>query len=112
MADRKNQPGRRRYYLPDTSIKADFPNTDGSPGKNSLEEAVSIPPPNEFESIAERKFGRKPVRSSRPNFLDIFRRIKVDEIILIGLIFVLLDEGIEDELLLVVLVYLLLSGRE
>lgn len=111
MANRRYQSDRRRYYYPDASIRPNLLKDDDSIVKNTLEEVVHIPPPNELESTTARRFRTKNTRGM-PDFLNIFKTIKLDEIILIGLILVLLDEGIEDEILLVVLVYLLLSGRD
>jgi len=67
-----------------------------------------IPLPNEKEDLLDYKPPRKgiPIISDIINYIR--RNIKIEEIILIGLIILLLDESIEDDLLLVILIYILL----
>jgi len=71
-------------------------------------EVLKIPPPNEPEknpaAYEEPKNGNRGLLSS------LFRgRIQIDDIILIGLILLLFDEGMEDDTLMILLVYLLVS---
>lgn len=73
-----------------------------------LKEENNIPLPNEFESDPGLK--RNQSLSFLPNIFNrIFGRIELDDIILIGLIFILLQEKIEDEFLLILLIYILLA---
>jgi|LSQX01.1.fsa_nt_gb hypothetical protein len=76
--------------------------------ENKKEEATSIPLPNETDKEpAESKESHRPLG---PPFLNFFKkRFGTDEIIILGLILLLFEEKIEDEFLLIVLVYLLLS---
>ena len=70
-----------------------------------------IPLPNETEAALDQKDSFHGIRKAqRTSILDFFRqRIHIEEIILLGLIFLLLDEGIEDEFLLLLLLYILLT---
>lgn len=76
----------------------------------SLKDMERIPLPNE-EAILEHPANSRYI--SRPGFLNsLLSRIGLEEIIIIGLIFILLQEGIEDDLLLIVLLFILLTGIE
>lgn len=65
-----------------------------------------IPLPNEDETGESIAISRGKVH--KPSILDFIRNIGIEEIILIGLIIILLNEGIEDEFILLMLVYILL----
>lgn len=70
-----------------------------------------IPLPTEEEVITAPSGSARGLRL--PDFLSsITERIKMDDIILIGLIFMLFMEGLDDDFLLVILLYLLLTGRD
>ncbi len=74
----------------------------------AIKEVKDIPLPTEVEEPAPHR--RMVPRSGIGRFLDELRkRIGIEEIILIGLIILLIQERIEDELLLIILLYLLLS---
>jgi len=67
-----------------------------------------IPLPNEMEDSPEDTDNMP--STHRSSVFDFFKnRIRLEEIILLGLIFVLLDEGIDDDFLLIMLVYILLT---
>lgn len=70
-----------------------------------------IPLPNE-EPLETPN--RHDIRRSHPfPFLSFFKkRIGIEEILLIGLLFILLQEGIDDEFLIIILLYLLFTGFE
>ncbi len=70
-----------------------------------------IPLPNE-EPLETP--GRRDVRRVHPvPFLSFFKkRIGIEEILLIGLLFLLIQEGINDEFLIIILLYLLFTGIE
>jgi hypothetical protein len=74
---------------------------------------VDIPLPNQVEDkkIASRKLVlRKPGLPQKPSFFDAIReRIHIEELILIGLIILFLKDGIEDELITILLIYILLG---
>ena len=77
-------------------------------GIEALKEVRDIPLPTEVEEPDTQS--RMVPKSRIAYFLDTLRkRIGIEEIIIIGLIFLLIQEHIEDELLLIILVYLLLS---
>lgn len=92
-----------------------FPAVDNPVQANNIvdRQLEYIPFPNEADTrpftpdVAENTENRK-----RPPSLlkTIGSRIHMDEIIILGLIFILMNEGVEDELLLIALVYLFISG--
>lgn len=67
-----------------------------------------IPLPNERESIPGIAGEKRAAPSLAGIFNYIKKHIKIEEIILIGLIILMLDESIEDDLLLIILIYILL----
>ncbi|MGI6778564.1 MAG: hypothetical protein ACOX7R_11320 [Acetivibrionales bacterium] len=77
------------------------------------ETSGSIPLPNEEEPIKEINETREIEEVQeryRPSLLDFIKKhIHLEEIILLGLIFILLDEGIDDDFLLIMLIYILLT---
>jgi hypothetical protein len=73
----------------------------------TIKEPVRIPLPDDEGNYSDNRDFL--LRKSHGSFFDILKgKITVEEIVLIGLIILLLDEGIEDELLLILLVYILL----
>ncbi len=67
-----------------------------------------IPLPNERE-VSPGYAGEKRLLPSVAGIIQFIRRhVKIEEIILIGLIILMLDESIEDDLLLIILIYILL----
>lgn len=78
------------------------------PEESVLKEAGKIPLPNEFETGPGLN-RNSPLSFLPPVFSKILGRIELDDIILIGLIFILFQEKIEDEFLLIILVYILLT---
>ena len=87
-----------------SALSADFP------PEIIVKESTRIPLPNELENEREvpargRRSGLFPV-----DFLSsLTSRIRLEDIILLGLILLLLYEGIQDDLLLVVLLYIFLT---
>lgn len=100
----KRHPNSNRKHMHSNS------GTEVEAKKPEAIKAVSnIPLPNESEDITEQPYD---TRGHSALFIDIFKnRIYLDEIILVGLIFLLFQEGIEDEFLLIILVYILIAGR-
>lgn len=77
-------------------------------GTGSGSDFISIPMPNEREGF-KHPWSKGKGLSGLNGILDFLREhIKVEEIILIGLIILLLDESIEDDFLLIILIYILL----
>jgi len=106
MIHRRRRYSRRRnsQSIPDLNPAAEG-NIKISP------EPESIPLPNVAED--EERGGGGILHNL--SFLGIKRllgSITLEEILLVGLIFILLDEGVEDELLIVALIYILVAGRE
>lgn len=70
--------------------------------------AAEIPLPNEIEA-SEVSLHNSRNRTGKTSFLSNLKdRIHLEEIILLGLIFLLLDEKVEDDFLLLLLVYILI----
>lgn len=69
---------------------------------------INIPMPNEKEASYGYHGGRKKQHGLSSVIGFLRERIKLEELILIGLIIILLDESIEDDLLLIILAYILL----
>lgn len=107
MPYRRNQYPFRRYPYFSAMPRPARPANDNIP--DTISEIASIPLPNEVELPS----GRPAYEKRDFRMPDIFgylkKRIKLEDIILIGLIFLLIEEGIEDELLLLILVFLLLT---
>jgi hypothetical protein len=69
---------------------------------------IGIPLPNEKEAFPENP-SEKRKASSLAGVVNYLRRhVKIEDLILIGLIVLMLDESVEDDLLLIVLIYILL----
>ncbi|MDP4092245.1 MAG: hypothetical protein Q8920_02700 [Bacillota bacterium] len=106
-------PGGRYAYT--NSRSRSNSQSDNDLALNGLNETIKIPPPNEPpDEHEEKRFKKKPVTAKNPfnQLTGIFKRFKVEELMLLGLIFLLFNENIEDDLLLIVLIYILLTGRE
>ena len=102
---RRPYPGGSRRPEPGSPPEADnVHNRNVQPLRNS-----DIPLPNEKENSLEST-NAPAVPGRHNNILDFIKtHIHFEEIVLIGLIFILLDEGIDDEFLLIILVYILLT---
>ena len=75
--------------------------------KGGGKDLYNIPMPNEMESSNEHWIDKK-----LPWYVTVFdffkEHVKIEELILIGLILLLIEESIEDEFLLIMLIYILL----
>lgn len=80
-------------------------NTSGSLRQKDF---FGIPLPNERESYPGYVEEKRATPSLSGIFNYIRQHVKIEEIILIGLIILMLDESIEDDLLLIILIYILL----
>jgi hypothetical protein len=104
--------------IPPTNIKFTYPglNQKSTSSSETYEdnlpiELKDIPLPNlDAESPCQNPGRKGPVGMSPLNFLH--NSIGIEEIILLGTIFLMIEEAIEDEILLIILVYLLLAGFE
>jgi hypothetical protein len=98
---------RRHPYI---NRKYVYYNNKNKPGSKEQETQgnMQIPLPNQVEETKEPN--QKGKLAQRSSFLDIIReRIHIEEIILFGLIILFLKEGIEDELITILLIYILLG---
>lgn len=79
------------------------------PIPETSKEVETVPAPNSAEEPPEETPDIH--RAGMPHFFNLLKdRIHLDDIILIGLIFLLLDEGMQDDFLLILLIYILLVG--
>ena len=102
-------PRFRRYGSPPTPQNNQQINNYGdSKPKDIHEDLKNIPLPNENESPAPREV-QEDIGNTDP-IRTFIQQLHMDEIILIGLIFLLITERIDDDFLLIILVYLLVSG--
>lgn len=101
------------YRRPFQNTKKYLPPFNGGIAPNTYDfgnnkDFVSIPMPNEKESLSGI-LGDKLRIPGLPAVIDFFREhIRLEELILIGLIILFLDESIEDDFMLIILIYLLL----
>lgn len=77
-------------------------------GSFQKKDFFGIPLPNEKEIPLENIEGKRSLLSLEGISRFIRKYVKIEEIILIGLIILMLDESIGDELLLIALIYILL----
>ncbi|HHW30754.1 MAG TPA: hypothetical protein GXX20_03635 [Clostridiaceae bacterium] len=114
----------RRYYYPEVKRRPVTEKTWTEKEKEQIDDAgaeassskskIDIPLPNQEENISstDRKITGRVLHPSqyRPSLIDIIREhIHLEELILIGLIILFLKDGIEDELLTILLIYILLA---
>jgi len=89
-------------------------NADEKATKTNLQEIIKriedIPLPNLRENTSEPY--ERLARHFKIPFKKFFSRIGFEEILLIGLIFLFLNEGIEDDFILIILIYVLITGIE
>lgn len=109
MIYRKKPPTNIRFTYPGFKQKS---NSNSKVYEESLPlELKNIPLPNLDSESPCQNPGRKGHFGMNPlHFLQ--NNIGIEEIILLGAIFLLLEESIEDEILLVILIYLLVAGFE
>lgn len=79
-----------------------------SPEPFEQKDFYGIPLPNEREGYTDHMKEKRALPSLYGIVNYIRRHIKIEEIMLIGLIVLMLDESIEDDLLLIILIYILL----
>ncbi len=102
-------PGSKKYISPFYNTYPSHPlNSIGVP-LHKEKGFFGIPLPNEVEAFpgyaTEKNMPRNPLSGI---IKYIQKNVKIEELILIGLIILLLDESFEDDLLLIVLIYILL----
>lgn len=102
-------PFRNRRYAPPQALTATVPQLPHKEPKKNIAELSGIPLPNEMDLSHEKKA----VQRGNP-FANILNKIHIDDLILLGLVFLFVDEGRseqEDDFLIVILLYLFLAGR-
>jgi hypothetical protein len=105
-------PGRRYNYT-NPYFNPMQPENIQSEDFETPSETFDIPSPNEPSDNIERKKNTLfPALGSLGGISSIFKKVKIDELILIGLLFLLINEKVEDDMLIITLLYILLAGRE
>jgi hypothetical protein len=103
-----NNPFRpRKYTYSNNTLLGNAPPKNHDVNVESLKTIDDIPLPNNIENPPDSL----KLRQSKPSspFLSFLKnRITIEEIILIGVIFILIQEGVEDEFLLLMLLYILI----
>lgn len=98
----------RRYghWLPDLPDDNN-PEPGGSIEVEKVNKAEEFPLPNMTESLPVDDKSRK---GSLPGLLNsVLSRITIEELVLLGVIIILFDGGVQDEILLIMLIYILLT---
>ncbi len=96
----------KKYMSPFYSSSPSYSmNTSGSP---QHEDFFGIPLPNEKEALPEYTEKKRAIPTLPGIIHYLQQHVKIEEIILIGLIILLLDESIDDDFLLIILIYILL----
>lgn len=105
-------PNNKKYISPFYKPKPSYLNNPIGTSVHKEEDFFGIPLPNEKESLhdfipipEERK---RPVNPLGGIIRYLQKNVKVEELLLVGLIILLLDESLEDDLLLIALIYILL----
>jgi len=114
---RYNNPGFNSYTPAYAKNSSGSDKKDENHDEDTLQKAFEIPMPNiadvetanETEASVPEDVYSRDVRSHRQSFFNILKsRIHLDDIILIVLIFILIDDGLKDEFLLILLLYIFL----
>jgi len=114
---RYNNPIFSSYAPAYTSNSSDSGSRDEKQDEDTLQKAFEIPMPNIADmetsnekevSIPEDVYPRE-VKDPRQSFINFLKsRIHLDDVILLVLIFILIDDGLKDEFLLILLLYIFL----
>lgn len=106
MPYRRYPQSNRRYTYGNEEEKKETPDALFTAANSDISATIDdIPLPTDIEEpeTITRKF-------DKPSLFDFIRdKIHIEEIILIGLILLLISEGIGDDVLIILLVYLLLA---
>ncbi len=111
----RGYPQRNRRYL-GTPMNYAQENQETS---NKINELNDIPLPNEVEVPLEKN--ARAYHSNNNSFLNNFKlpfldsfnlRFKLDDIVLLGIIFILLNDNPDDDFLVIILLYIFFAGRE
>ncbi len=96
----------KKYTFPFYSPKPSYSMNASAPLLHK--DFFGIPLPNEKEAYPGHFAGKKKIPALTGILEFVREHIKIEELILIGLIILMLDESIDDDLLLVILIYILL----
>jgi len=92
------------FYVPNPFC----PISTAGPSHHNEKDFFGIPLPNEKEAISEFAGERKKISPIYDVIRYLQKHVKIEELILVGLIVLMLDEAIDDDLLLIILFYILL----
>lgn len=101
---------KRKYMYQEPPLPVHMEDEYPTAGKAAMakEKLADIPLPNEKEDMSPET--SRLTTQQKPFFLSFLKnRLRIEDIILLGLILLLLQEGVEDELLLILLIYILLG---
>lgn len=93
-----------QFYNPNPS----YPISSAGSYSHSDTDFFGIPLPNEKEVQTDEEHERKRGFTFSKIIKYIQKHITIEELILVGLILLILDESFEDDLLLIILIYILL----
>lgn len=102
----RNNPFNPRKYT-NSALLHNESHTNQGIHTDTIKITDDIPPPNNIENTSG-SLNRKQTKTPFSLFNFFKDKITIEEIILIGVIFILLEEGVEDEFLLLMLVYILI----
>ena len=104
----RNSPLRpRRYSFANKFSTSNEPSDPSTTYVDLLKSDEQIPLPNKIEDIPVPTTEKR--SSHWPSFLNFFSNgIGMEELLLIGLLFLILDEGIADDFFILILLYILL----
>jgi hypothetical protein len=106
MPYKKPQQNTKKYFPLFNGIKEGYPENTVDTGY--YKDFINIPMPNEKE-IGNYNWNKKKKTTGFPAIIEFIKEhVKIEELLLLGLIFLLFDESIEDDFLLIILVYILL----
>ncbi len=103
MLYRRGSSRSRRYPVTNALTGAGKPVPSNTTGK-----VIDIPLPNTSEP-SPGKLEKRNRRSKLPFPASLINSIRLDDLILIGLIILLLDENVEDDFLLIILLYIFVA---
>lgn len=99
---------QKKYLSPFCVPNPFYSMSSSGPSRHREKDFFGIPLPNEKEAIPEFAAERRRPSPISDIICYIRRHVKIEDLILVGLIVLMLDEAIDDDLLLIILVYILL----
>ena len=109
MPYKRPMPGSKKYISPFYNTYPSHPLNSIGVSLNKEKGFFGIPLPNEVEAFPDNTTEKNSPRKQLSGIIKFIQKnVKIEELILIGLLILLLDESFEDDLLLIVLIYILL----